>query len=130
MKPLLLLLTFLSISVTSISQSEIANLYVGDSIDIDQVSIEFVELISDSRCPQGVNCIRAGEAEVLVAVYNNGKFSHEKTLVFHANGLVENNNMQLFASDVLLVRGLTLSPYPRGLSKIPKDQYSLSVGIN
>jgi hypothetical protein len=118
------------ISSYGFSQNEIADLYVGDVIDIENVSIEFVELISDSRCPKNVNCIRAGEAEVLVAVYRNGTFSHEKVLTFYANGMVKKDNMQLFASDELLVEGLLLHPYPKGLTKIRDEDYMLSVGIN
>ncbi len=125
-----MLLLFLTVSIPSFSQSEIAQLGVGDIMDIDEVSIEFVELIADSRCPKEVNCIRAGEAEVLVAVYKNGEFSHEKTLIFHANGMTKNNNMQLFASNNLLLRGLTLSPHPKGLTKVRDEEYVLSVGIN
>lgn len=125
-----IILLFLIVSMPSFSQSEIADLYVGDVIDIDEVSIEFVELVSDSRCPKGVNCIRAGEAEVLVAVYKNGKLSHKKTLIFHANGMVKADNMTLLGSDELFVRGLTLSPYPKGLTKIRDEDYTLVIGIN
>jgi len=130
MKRFLLFTLFLSVTSLSFSQSEIADLYVGDVLDVDNVSIEFVELISDSRCPKGVNCIRAGEAEVKIAVYKNGTFSHEKVLTFHANGFVERVNMQLFASEGLLVEGLTLHPYPKYLKKIKDEDYMLSVGIN
>lgn len=129
MKQFLVALALL-FNIASFSQAEIADLYVGDMIDIDNISIEFVELISDSRCPQGVNCIRAGEAEVLVAIYKNGTFLHEKKLTFYANGFAERKNMQLFAASDLLVRGLTLSPYPSGLSKIRNEEYVLAVAIN
>jgi len=130
MKRLLFLLAFITASFTSFSQSEIAELHIGDMLDIDAVSIEFVELISDSRCPKYVSCIRAGEAEVLVAVYKNGKFSHEQTLTFFASGVVKQEAMQLFASDQLNIRGLNLLPYPEGQTKTPEDQYCLSIGIN
>ena len=65
-----------------------------------------------------------------MAVYKNGAFSHEKTLIFHASGLTEENNMQLFVSNNLLLRGVTLSPYPRGLNKVREEDYRLTVGIN
>lgn len=130
MKRFLLLISFLSIVTLSYSQSDIADLYVGDIIDVNEISIEFVELIADSRCPKNVNCIRAGEAEVLVAVYKNRKFSHEKVLIFHANGMVKEDNMNLFVSEQLFIRGLTLSPYPKGLTKVREEDYMLTVGIN
>ena len=40
----------------------------------------FKEVVSDSRCPRGVNCIRQGEAKVLVLV--DGR---EQTILIEAN---------------------------------------------
>jgi len=130
MKKRLLFIALLFFSITSFSQSEIAELHIGDMVDIDDVSIEFVKLISESRCPKYVSCIRAGEAKVLVGVYKNGKFSHEKVLIFHASGVVKEEAMQLFDSENLYVRGLNLLPYPEGQSKVPEDSYCLSIGVN
>ncbi|MBT8309454.1 MAG: hypothetical protein HKO72_07235 [Flavobacteriaceae bacterium] len=132
MKRFLLFLPILMISLSSLAQPEIgiATLNFGDAIHIDDVSVEFVELISDSRCPEGVNCIRAGEAIVLVAIYRNGKFSHNKELIFHASGAVNQSAMQLFNSDYLNIHGLALYPYPKGLTKIVDQEYQLELQVN
>jgi len=119
------------ISFITFAQSELIDLYTGDLITIDNsVSIEFVEVISDSRCPVNVNCIRAGEAEVLVAIYLSGRILNEKILTFYPYGVVKELNMQLFANNNLFIRGLTLSPYPEGMQKIPAEQYRLTIGVN
>ena len=41
----------------------------------DDLTIEFVSLIEDSRCPIGVNCIWAGNAKVQIKVSNKKKAS-------------------------------------------------------
>jgi len=119
-------------STTSFSQVEpgIASLNFGDIAHFDDVSIEFLELISDSRCPKNVNCIRAGEAEILVAIYRNGKFSHKKKLVFHASGHVNQEQTQLFNSKYLNIQGLALYPYPMDAGKIVDENYYLDLQIN
>lgn len=132
MNKILLLSISLLLSMSSFSQSQsgIASVNFGDTIHIDDVSIEFVELLTDSRCPKSVNCIRAGEAKVLVAVYRNGKFSHEKKLVFHASGLVNQEQTQLFNSEYLNIQGLALYPYPSGIGKIVDEKYYLDLKVN
>lgn len=127
---LLIFTLFLTTSVFSQVESGIASLGFGDVAHFDTVSIEFVELISDSRCPKNVNCIRAGEAEVLVVVYKNGKFSHEKKLVFDASGVVNQEQLQLFNSEYLHIQGLALYPYPVGVGKIIDENYYLDLQIN
>lgn len=121
---------FLTTNVFSQLEASIASLGFGDIAHFEDVSVEFVELISDSRCPKNVQCIRAGEAEVLVAVYKNGKFSHEKKLVFHASGVVNQEQLQLFNSEYLNIQGLALHPYPFGVGKIIDENYYLDLQIN
>lgn len=132
MNKILLLILALMLSTLSYSQVEpgIATLNFGDTLHVDDVSVEFIELISDSRCPVGVNCIRAGEAKVLVAVFKNGKFVKEQELIFHASGLANRSEMQLFNSDYLNIQGLALFPYPKGLKKIVDEEYYLDLQVN
>jgi len=127
--PLLIVALMFSISAVSQIESGIMSLDFGAMAHFDDVSIEFVELISDSRCPKDVSCFRAGEAEVLVAIYKGGTFSHEKKLIFDASGLVLEKNVQLFSSENLYIKGLALYPYPTG-TKINDDRYYLDLQIN
>ena len=39
-----------------------------ESIDGDGLRIQFERVVSDSRCPKGAQCIRAGEAVIQIAV--------------------------------------------------------------
>ncbi len=56
-------------------------LAVGQSAALtgESVSIDFVEVVSDSRCPNGARCIWAGEVSCLVKVTQAGS-TYEKVL--------------------------------------------------
>lgn len=40
----------------------------GESAQVDGLSIRFAQVVEDSRCPLGVQCIRAGEAKIQFAL--------------------------------------------------------------
>jgi hypothetical protein len=52
--------------------------------------IRLKEVVEDSRCPQDVTCIWAGQAVVIVEVYENKKLIEEKTLYFDGKHTAEN----------------------------------------
>lgn len=107
-----------------------ASLNYGTSIAIDEVDIEFVEVLEDSRCPANVNCIQAGKAVVLVNVYADGKFLGERKLEFNPGGFHNLNNTTLYDFEGLRITGMTLLPYPVALSKTPKEDYFLEMTID
>lgn len=83
----------------------------GETVVLKGVSVKFMEVVEDSRCPEGVNCIWAGRAIVKVQVISNGK-SEEKTLIFGETRPGEEKNTNLFTSKEFVINGLTLNPYP------------------
>lgn len=97
------------------------------SISIDQtaqleeseLNIIFKEVLEDSRCPSNVECAEAGQARILIAVYQTGQ---------PAAALEMNSNPPL-KQDVVTygefqIRLLTLDPYPEDIDqKIPMETY-------
>lgn len=120
---------FFMFSITIQSQ-DIASLAYGEAIAIDEVDIEFVEVLKDSRCPANVNCIQAGKAVVLVRVFANGNFLEERKLEFYPSGFSNQSFTTLFNADGLRIKGLNLIPYPMALSTTPKDAYFLELAID
>lgn len=100
----------------------------GQTASFNNIEIKFVSVISDSRCPVSVNCIRAGEAEVLVDVFKNGEFLKQQKLTFYPSA-VNKKVTSLFVSETLNISGLNLMPYPIGPEKIDKKSYFLEVII-
>ncbi len=84
---------------------------LGETIVLKGVSIKFLEVLEDSRCPKGVDCIWAGRAIVKVQVSNDGK-EENKTLIFGETRPGEEKNTNIFSSETFAINGLTLNPYP------------------
>ncbi|ESU29892.1 hypothetical protein FLJC2902T_03720 [Flavobacterium limnosediminis JC2902] len=88
--------------------------------------IVLVKVSNDSRCPEGVECVWAGEVTFEVAAYENGKILEQMQFTLNQNTAEEirawfvlhlpENNKELKAIGVV--------PYPKEGMKIqPKDYY-------
>nr|WP_315178061.1 hypothetical protein [uncultured Flavobacterium sp.] len=84
------------------------------------------ELVSDSRCPEGVTCIWAGEASVVVSVYKDSKLVEDHTMVFSMKN--EEENKQWFSKYLpekqKNIKTFSVFPYPKeGVQINPKNYY-------
>lgn len=89
-------------------------------------SILLKEVLSDSRCPEGVSCIWAGEIKVVVSVYQDKKFIKDEILTIAGDRSQE--NLDWFAenlpSDKKNIKGITVFPSPKeGVTIKSKDYY-------
>ena len=123
-------IVFFFIFSVSIQAQTVASLNYGASIAIDEVDVEFVKVLEDSRCPANVNCIQAGRAVVLVNVFANGEFLEERKLEFYPSGFSNQSVTTLFNADGLRITGLNLMPYPVAMTKTPKEDYFLELAID
>lgn len=98
----------------------------GETVVLKEVSIKFLEVLEDSRCPEGISCIWAGRAKVKVAVTINGK-TEEKTIIFGELRPGEQKNTMLFDDGKYSIKGLTLNPYPTSKSAGKEKKYVLLV---
>ncbi|WP_299337863.1 hypothetical protein [uncultured Psychroserpens sp.] len=95
--------------------------------DFKDYQVQFKDVVSDSRCPKDVMCVRAGEAKVALSIYKEGVFIKDKEIIIDASGFViEANNLAFDAND-FKVYGMTLKPYPKTSKAIPKETYSIEV---
>lgn len=85
--------------------------------------LKLKNIFDDSRCPEGVTCIWAGEVSATIEVYNDGKFIQEKRITFNAANRVE--NIKWFENYFPeKIRGFGVKPYPKvGIKVRPKKQY-------
>lgn len=98
----------------------------GETIILKGVSIQFVEVVEDSRCPEGVDCIWAGRAIVKAKVTANGK-TEEKLLTFGEEKSGEEKNTNLYSSENFAINGLSLKPYPTAESVGNINSYVLLI---
>ncbi len=98
----------------------------GETVVLKGVSIKFLEVLEDSRCPTGVTCIWAGRAKVKVEVTANGK-QEEKILTFGEVKAGEEKNTNIYSSPTFAINGLKLNPYPTSESAGKIKNYVLLI---
>lgn len=104
-----------------------SSLAPGQTFTLEGKSLKFKEVISDSRCPKGTTCIWAGEAKVLVEVFQNGKRLEEKIISLGESGNLPGN---LFGDESYNISKFSLAPYPEISGKIPASDYRLMLEVN
>ncbi|MFT6748396.1 MAG: hypothetical protein ACI9XR_000128 [Flavobacterium sp.] len=89
--------------------------------------VKLVAIVSDNRCPQGAQCIQAGEAIVTVFVFDNKKLISQETVNLGAK------NKQVYISDFEKATGyeniqdVSLKPYPLEGKETKLKEYYLEV---
>ena len=88
------------------------------------------EVLTDSRCPEGVTCVWAGEVSVIVSVYKDSVFVEDKELVFSTNNYTANLNWitPYLDESRSRVNSLTIAPYPKVGKVIKPKDYYLEIG--
>jgi hypothetical protein len=128
------LLVFLLIfTVSAFSQKEnIKHVKITQKICLKKTGHQLVlkAVISDSRCPEGVTCVWAGEASAVISVYKDSKLVDDKTIVFSLKNEEENN--QWFAKYLpekqRKIKNSSVFPYPKQGVTVAKKDYYIKIG--
>ena len=110
----------------------------GDTMYLGEKTIKFKKIVSDSRCPNGVTCIWAGEVKVLIEFYEDGEFKGDKIITGSNISLGQNEVVagtdisiaEFFNAEGLKIKGVVVSPYPQANEKISPEEYSLNIEIS
>ena len=99
------------------------SLAVGQSASVDgeDLAIKFIDVIADSRCPSGVQCIWQGEVACLVEITYSGT-GQEKVLTYP--GLTQEPSKAQFGSYQFT---FSVEPYPEAGKEIKKSEYRLNL---
>lgn len=89
----------------------------------EDLSITFVEVVSDSRCPKGATCIWAGEASCLVEITSGGA-TVEKVLT--QSGATSPDADEFGVYELMF----NLVPYPELGKTVKDDDYSLLMAVS
>jgi hypothetical protein len=102
------------------------NIKIGQeaSISSRQLTLKFLSVLEDSRCPQGTNCIWQG----------NGKINIELAPRGQKSSVVELNTATSLKSEATYLRYkitlLDLRPYPSAWSTIQQSEYVATVRVS
>lgn len=92
----LILFSFLIVGLFSCSQKK--SIATEKSFKIIQkeatlkkgIQLRLKRVFDDSRCPEGAQCIWAGEVSIEIIVYKNKKVIEQKTMTFNSKNFEEN----------------------------------------
>ena len=87
------------------------------------MTLGFKDVIGDSRCPQGVQCIWEGQASVVLqAVLSDNEYN----IILVEPGLTNSANYTLFQYNIVF----NLEPYPQPNQTIEKGDYQLRMTVD
>ncbi|MHA7055689.1 hypothetical protein ACWGOQ_0000610 [Aquimarina sp. M1] len=102
----------------------ITKLPTGKTINFNDVRVQFLKVLEDSRCPSGVNCVWEGQAKVLIGIYKDDTLIEEKEIIIGAKEIRPDNPKELLTFNDKVVYIYNLSPYPSSNKKTnPLDYY-------
>jgi hypothetical protein len=119
------LIVFLFISATFYAQNDITITHK-KCIPKKGFHLKLQRVLDDSRCPEGVTCIWAGEVSVIIEVYKNKTKVEEKTLLFNTKNKEENITwfLNYLPKNSKKIKEIAVFPYPKeGQMVKPKSQY-------
>lgn len=132
----LILFGFLIFSISLSAQDKEATrmyssvLQSGEQLSFGDKSIRFKEVVSDSRCPKDVTCVWAGEAKVLIEIFEKGKLTSEKVVVINPN-IIDKTPLQFSSGKgIYSLSAIGLFPYPCTNSKQDKTNYRLELQVS
>lgn len=74
--------------------------------------LKLKSVFDDSRCPEGVTCVWAGEVSVIIEVYKDKQLIEERTIIFNSKNREENIKWfeNYYSKKIKLLR---VVPYPK-----------------
>lgn len=84
-------------------------------------TVKFVEMVEDSRCPTGTNCVWAGNAKIKIQITKNGKTP--KILELNSNG------PETAAFDGHTFKLTALTPHPAMNIRINRNGYIATIRV-
>lgn len=119
-KLFLLILIFASVLTFSQSQLKITS---KKCIPKKGFYLKLKSILLDSRCPENVTCIWAGEVSVVLEVYKDKQLLEEKTILF--NSLKREENIKWFENYYTKkIKTISVIPYPKeGIAVNFKKKY-------
>lgn len=135
MKKLVLFL-FMIISSIVLAQSQksqkVKYVTIKQKVCPNQKAFQLVlkAISNDSRCPEDVTCIWAGEVTAVVSVYKDSKLIEDSTLVFSMKNEEDNKKwLATYLSEKQKkIKSIRVLPYPKEGKKIKPEEYYLKIG--
>ena len=84
------------------------NLGLEETFTTRGINIQFLEVLEDSRCPEGLICVWAGQARVKLKISGPEVEEQEVELTLGITKRID----EIFTGEDFVIRGTLLTPYP------------------
>jgi hypothetical protein len=129
------LIIFILVSTLALAQSpkaqKIKYLTIDQKVCANKKGIQLVlkEVINDSRCPEGVSCIWAGEVTAIVSVYKDSNVVEETTMVLSLKSAEDNKKWfaSYLSSKQKNIKSIAVVPYPKKGVRINSKDYYIKI---
>jgi len=87
-------------------------LALDEKIKVGDLQIHFKEVLEDSRCPTGTNCIWQGRIRLLVETSEDGMTVDKNEIIFGKLKNGEVANRMFYKSGKITITATSINPYP------------------
>ena len=114
---LMMMLAFSAVPASTAKRAETLRVQINKEKKFPKakLSVRFVELVEDSRCPADAQCVWAGNAKIKIRVTMNGR-SHDLSLD-------TNGQHQAATAEGYTIKLVSLTPSPRSNIRIDRNGY-------
>ena len=111
---------------------EVNNKLVLDSLPFripkvfDNQTVVFTTIVSDSRCPEGDQCLWAGEAIIEVQIKSNGE-TKKRTLTFSPDAINPEQPEVVCTTSDSIYSAVDIYPYPTSGETLDSTDYSIRI---
>lgn len=116
--------------VTTQVQEETTTLALGETKQVGDIQIKFKEVLEDSRCPTGVQCMWQGRAKILVETSKDGVMADSNEIIFGKLKNGETENHSFYKSGNTTITATAINPYPTKDSGTNTLAYELVLNIS
>jgi hypothetical protein len=114
-----------------------ATFYAQNNINITQkrcipkkgFHLKLQRVLDDSRCPEGVTCIWAGEVSVVVEAYKDKQLIEAKTMTLNAKNSEENAKwfLNYLPNSTKMIKSIDVLPYPKKDKILNSNKYYIRI---
>ena len=93
----------------------------------EEFSFKIKEIISDSRCPEDVNCVWAGEVELVLSIYKENVFYKNDSLTVNFKNFLTNKSILEKYTSSKTIKTIEVLPEKKQGVEIKLEDYSFKI---
>ena len=129
--PIIALFIFISCASKQVANENEILINATSKVNVgNDYEMKISKIISDSRCPEGVTCVWAGEVQLEVEIYKNQKLEKLETLSINYKNIELNKKFfNLYVPSDKIIKDILIQPIKKEGQNIELKEYVLKVKL-